>query len=225
MKPEKIGWSLLLVASFVVSPLPSLGDESVTIPKARLDELERKEAELERLKVDLSKAGSQNVAPQKLPVADEPKIATAPPAEPAVARVGPPLASLPPLEAGQPVEAIDLANYYRADAAAADQRFKKQKLIVRGEVAAFDKPLFRRDYKLVLKTADRDVRVVCDIFPPEKYRAVFTVKLGSELVGLIAGETRVPIAKVGDTVAVEGQCKGLRDSVVVMSGCELKPSR
>src|SRR5439155_5073245 len=142
----------------------------------------------------------------------------APPAEPVVARVSPPLASLPPLKAGEAVEAMDLANYYRADAAAADQRYRRQRFLIRGEVAGFDKPLFRRDYKLILKTADRDVRVVCEVFPPEKYRAVYTVKLGSELVGLMAGETRVPIAKVGETVTVEGQCKGLRDAVVVISG-------
>src|SRR5436309_2629107 len=142
---EKIAWLLVLIASLSLSRLPALGEESVTIPKARLEELERKEAELEKLKA------GQNVTSQKPPAADSAKSTAAPPAEPVATRVSPPLASLPPLEAGQPVEAMDLANYYRADAAAADQRFKKQKLTVRGEVAGFDKPLFRRGYKMILK--------------------------------------------------------------------------
>src|SRR5207245_1222228 len=217
MNFQRTGWWFMLVIGFIVLALPVLAEELVTIPKSRLEELERKEAELEKLKADLYQTRNQNAQPQKQHAADVGRSAIAPPAEPVVARVSPPLASLPALKPGEPVEAMDLANYYRADAAAADQRYRRQRFTIRGEVAGFDKPLFRRDYKLILKTSDRDVRVACDVSPPEKYRAVFTVKLGSELVGLMAGETRVPIAKVGEIVTVEGQCKGLRDSVVVLS--------
>ena len=103
-----------------------------------------------------------------------------------------------------------------------NERYRKHTFKVQGEVVGFEKPLFTRDYKLLLKTANRQIKVICDIVPPEKYSAVFTIKNGSELVGLLAGQTRVPITKVGDTVVLEGQCKGMSDSVVKMSSCELK---
>jgi hypothetical protein len=135
------------------------------------------------------------------------------------------MASLPPLKDSSMVEAMDLANYYRTDAPAADRRYGKRTFQVRGEVERFEKPSFIRDYKIVLKTANRQTLVVCDVIPPEKFSAVFTVNNGSELVGLMAGETRVPIAKVGGNVVIEGRCKGLSGSTVKMAGCELKSAR
>ena len=117
---------------------------------------------------------------------------------------------------------MDLANYYRADAAAADHRFRKQVLKVQGEISAFEKPPFIRDYRILLKTDDREIRVVCDMNPPEQYDAMFTVKHGSELVGQKSGRNRVPIAKVGDKVIIDGQCRGLSDGTVKLSGCEFK---
>jgi len=214
-----------LIMVLIAWPLPPQAEELVTIPKARLEELERKEAELKRLKGDLSKARTQTAPIEKPREDGTAKITGAPPAGPAAKPAGQPVASLPPLNAGETVEAMDLADHYRADAAAADQRYRKRKLTLRGEVARFEKPMFRRDYKLIFKTADREVSVVCDIIPPEAFRAVFTIKNGSELVGLMPGDARVPIARIGDTVTVEGNCKGLRDSVVLLSGCELKPAR
>src|SRR5262249_50145021 len=134
----------------------------------------------------------------------------------------PPMASLPPLSKAEPVDAMDLANYYRADAAAADQRFAKQSFQVRGEVVGFEKPLFIKPYRILLKSADRDVQVVCIVQPPEKYSAVFTANHGAEMVGMLPRETREPFARRGDIVILQGECKGLRDSRVEMGGCELK---
>ena len=127
-------------------PLPPQAEELVTIPKARLEELERKEAELKRLKGDLSKARTQTAPIEKPREDGTAKITGAPPAGPAAKPAGQPVASLPPLNAGETVEAMDLADHYRADAAAADQRYRKRKLTLRGEVARFEKPMFRRDY-------------------------------------------------------------------------------
>jgi hypothetical protein len=199
--------------------------EMVTIPKARLQELERKEAELEKLQGDLSKTKGENVQLKRQHQEDAVKIASAPVPEPIVTHVSAPMASLPALQKGETVDAMDLANHYVADAAAADARYRKRTFKVQGEVVGFEKPLFTRDYKIILKTADRQTKVVCDVFPPDKYRAVFTIKNGSELAGLISGETRMPIAKVGDTIVVEGECRGISNSAVKMSGCELKSAR
>jgi len=79
-----------------------------------------------------------------------------------------------------------------------------------------------RDYYILLKTADPQTRVVCDFYPPDKFKAVFTINSGTALVGLLAGETRVPLAKVGDTVLIEGRCKGPSSGGVRLTNCELK---
>ncbi len=222
---QSTGLVLVMALALAGLALPVQAQEMVTIPKARLEELERKEAELEKLKGDLSKTREQNAQLQKQHEADAAKAARPPPAQPTVTHVSPPLASLLPLKPGETVEALDLANHYRADAAAADRRYRKKRFLLKGEVAAFEKPLLRRDYRLILKTPDREMRLVCDVFPPDTFKAVLTIKNGSELVGQMPDTTRLPIAKVGDTVTVEGECDGLRDGAVVLSGCELKSVR
>ena len=220
--PCGIARLLLLLAGLA---LPVLAQETVTIPKSRLEELERKEAELQRLKAELAKVKGENVGLKQQRTPEVGKIASPPAAAQVAARVSPALASLPPLQEGELVEAVDLASHYRSDPAAADQRYRKHKFRVQGEITGFEKPLFIRNYKIILKTFDGEMKVICDLLPPEKFSAVFTVNHGSQLVGLMQGEARVPIAKVGDTVVAAGRCTGLRDAVVAMSGCELEPVR
>jgi hypothetical protein len=118
---------------------------------------------------------------------------------------------------------MDLANYYYADNAAAGRRFYKQKIAVRGEIVGFEKPLWKRSYRVLLKTPVRGTRVICDLLPPEKANAVFTTNHGDELVALM-GETRIPMAKVGDTVLVKGECKGYNNSVVMIYAWDIKPA-
>jgi hypothetical protein len=215
--------AVFLLGTGLTNPLSA--QDTVTIPKARLKELERKEAELEKLTGDQSKAKPQTPQPQKQQEPDANKVPVAPHTAPAAVEPTPALNSLPPLREGEVIDAGDFAKHYHADAKTADQRYKNRKLIIHGEVAGFQKPMFRRDYKLILKTESRETMVVCDIFPPEKYSAVFTVKNGTELVGLMARETRVPLCKVGDMVEVVGKCKGLHSSAVSMIDCEFKPAR
>jgi hypothetical protein len=132
---------------------------------------------------------------------------------------------LPPLAQGEVVDSIDLANYYRSDPAAADVRFRKRTFKIQGEITAFEKPLFIRDYRILLKSGDRDIRIVSNFTPPERFSAVLTIKNGSELVGQLSNQNRVPIAKVGDTVLMEGECRGLSDGAIKLANCELKSER
>ena len=111
------------------------------------------------------------------------------------------------------MDAIDLGNYYKLDAKAADKRFKGQKMTVRGEIVSFEKPFMRRDYQLLLQSGDPKTFIQCDLYPPDKFSSVFTVNRGAELVGL-QGATQVPMAKVGQTVLVTGKCRGYNDSGV-----------
>jgi hypothetical protein len=217
----------LLASSLLVISLPVLADDTVTIPKSRLEELQRKEAELDKLrgdlgktKSDLNKAKDENVELKKQREQDAAKIANSP--APVVIHESPPMASLTPLAKGEVVDAMDLANHYRADSAAADQRYRKHSFQVQGEVVAFEKAIVIKPYNVLLKTADRELKVVCSVQPPEKYSAVFTTKHGAEMVGLLPHHTEEPFLKLGDTVVVSGECRGLSDSRVVMGRCELK---
>jgi hypothetical protein len=200
-------------------PVIAFPQDNVTIPKSRLEELERKEKELEALKKPVADSPPQ----QKPQRAAQPNTKPAT-TEPVVAPPSPPLATLPPPKDWETVEAMDLVNYYRQDKAAADLRFRNRKVAIRGQITAFDKPLLRRDYYVLLETADRDTKVICNLIPPDKFKAVFTINHGSELVGL-EGETRIPIVKVGQTILVRGVCKGFKEGVVSISGRELLPQK
>ena len=194
------------------------GQDTVTVPKSRLEELERKEAELNKLKGDLNKTKDENAELKQQHKVDAAKIAEAPQV---VKHVSPPMNSLPPVATGETVDAMDLADHYRTDAAAADQRYRKHVFKVQGEVVGFRNGLFLKPYRIILKTPDQGSRVICAVQPPEKYSAVYTVKEGSQLVGTMPRYEDERIAKLGDTVVVEGKCDGFRDSAVHMSGCAL----
>ena len=210
-------------ALLLLSGSAGFASDSVTVPKSRLEELERKEKELDRLKGDLNKSRDENAKLKKESEKAAMRPVQSPPPEPAPVYVSPPLESLPALRPDQAVESMDLANYYRADTAAADRRFLKQKLSVHGEIVGFEKPLWKRSYRIFLKTPDRDAKVMCDLPPPEKANAVFTINHGDDLVALM-NDTRVPIAKVGQQVVIKGECKGFSDSVITILAWELKPA-
>jgi len=175
------------------------GQDTVTVPKSRLEELERKEAELNKLKGDLNKTKDENAELKKQHDADAAKIAETPQL---VKHVSPPMNSLPPVEPGATVEAMDLADHYRTDAAAADQRYKKHVFRVQGEVVDFGNQLFLKPYRIMLKTPDQTCRLTCSIQPPEKYKAVYAVKEGSQLIGTSDRYEDEVIARLGDTVVI-----------------------
>ena len=216
--------SLALVLFFFANLAYS--QETVTIPKSRLEELERKEAELEKLKGTTPKPRRpvQNSTSQKQEGASAaqtlPQTTALPPAAPAKPTVS--FGALPPLGNDSVLSATDLAAHYRADAAAADRRYRKRTFKVQGEIVGFEKPPLVRNYLILLKTAEAQTRIVCDFYPPDKFKAVFTINSGTALVGLLPDGSRPPLAKVGDTVLIEGRCKGLSGGGVKFTGCELK---
>jgi hypothetical protein len=212
--------ALFCLVGFLAPALPLAAQDNVTIPKSRLQELEQKERELNQLKGSLTTTNDSNAVVHSdwLHSAQKPPAALP---EAAVAHVSPPIASLPPLKEGEEVDAMDLANHYRADQATADARYLKRKFLLRGEIAGFEKPIFKRDYNILLKTSDRDTRVICRFYPPERFNAVFPANHGSQLIGTM-GETRIPLAKVGETVVLNAECKGCKDSCVIISGGDLR---
>ena len=200
--------------------------DTVTIPKSRLEELERKEAELEKLKSAGPQPAIQNsttkkhdeAAPQNSPLQtsfSSPALAVS---------ETPSFTSLPPIEKETVVSATDLAAHYRANAAMADARYRKRIFKVQGEIVGFEKPPMIRNYNILLKTADPQSRVICDFYPAENFKAVYTINAGTVLVGTLP-DTRVPIAKIGDNVVIEGRCKGLSGGGIKLTDCELKVAK
>jgi hypothetical protein len=133
LKPVKVAPALLIV-SLCFSAHRGTAQDNVTVPKSRLEELERKEKELDRLKGDLDKTKDENTQLKKEQekTALQPVQAPAPAAAPVVAYVSPPLESLPAFQPYETVDSMDLANYYHADSGAADRRFRKQKISIQG---------------------------------------------------------------------------------------------
>jgi len=215
------GYHLFTPLFFLAFAFSIHAQDSVTISKSRLQELERKEAELEKLKGELSSTKGENVQLKKQHEQDAARTAAAAPAQAVATHTNPPLVSLPPFTEGEIIDAMDLANYYKTDAAAADQRFRKRTFKVRGEIAGFEKPPFIRGYRILLKTADPEIRLVGSFSPPDKYNAVFTIKNGVELVGQTADRSRERIARVGQIVLISGRCRGVNDSAVRMAACDL----
>ncbi len=212
-----------LVTLLVLLPA-TWAQETVTIPKARYEELLRKEKEWDKLNGDLSAAKKETAQLKKEKdeaVAKVAAVKAAAPAEPIINHVSPAMNTLPALQKGETVNALDLANHYRADVSAADARYRKKVFKVQGEIVGFDKPLLTRNYHVLLQTTDRQMRLVCTVVPPEKFSAVFTTESGSHLVGTTSSGARTPLAKVGDTVVIEGRCGGLDKSVIEMNGCSL----
>ncbi len=204
--------------------LAAPAQETVTISRARFEELERKEKELEKLKSDLAVARSETARlKQEKDVATAKATATGAP-DPAAspsAHLSPAMNTLPPLAKGETVDAMDLGNHYLADATAADARYRKKVFKVKGEIAGFDKPMLSRNYRVLLRTPGRELRVLCTVTPPEKYNAVFTTQGGTQLTGSLRNGARVTFLKVGDSVVLEGTCGGLDGPMIEMSGCSL----
>jgi len=210
---------LLVFACAEPAPIQAQAAETVTITRSRLMELERKEAELDAIKGRLQKTEGENQTLKTQRDAAEKKAATiAAESAPVAKHVSPPIATLLPLEPSLIIDAKDLGDYLQHDPSLATKRFDNQQIKVRGEIVGFAKGLFTRNYQVLLRTADRDLRIECDFYPPERFSAVFVAKNGAELVGL-QRETRVPIAKSGQIVVVTGRCKGLAGGAVKMVGC------
>jgi hypothetical protein len=208
---------LFAAGATLTAPLAVRAQDQVTIPKSRLEELEKKEAELEKLKGELNRAPRE--AARAGSVASQPGT-IAVPALPAP-YVPPAMDSLPPLREDETVQALDLAGHYAQSSSAADKRYLKRSFALEGTVERFEKRAFGRYYSIVLDTGASKVKVVCEVYPPQRFSAAFPANRGKEIYGA-SGESRILIAKAGNKVLVRGECKGLDQDEVVLKGCELK---
>ena len=210
--------ALLLILLLCLGFFPARAQDTVTIPKSRLIELEKKAAQADKLAIDLEKARAENSrlkgeigAPPKsfstpvLPPQVEQSLQKLPPTRP--------LAELPPLIKGEVVLASDLLHHYAMDPAAADQRYRKKSFKLQGIVTDLDKPLLMSPYRVIFRVPASPLKIICDVRSPEQFKKVY-VSADRERV---VGETysgRATLARVGEEITVQGRCAGLKDGVV-----------
>lgn len=206
------------LALFAAASPATVAQDNVTIPKSRLEELERKEAELRRLKGETNPPAAAAQQPAQSPGQVQTPIAARP--EPPSAPV---ITELPPLKPGEIVEAPELALHFSANRAAAEQRYLNKQVAVQGEIIRFHKPILSRSYGVALKTDNPAITVICNMKAPEGYDATYTAKNATELVGR-SDNTQTVLAHLGERVVVQGRCKGLKDGAVTLSGASLRPA-
>jgi hypothetical protein len=212
---------LIVVLALAGAPDLLAAEDSVTIPKSRLEELERKAAELEKLKKEESAPAAENAgAPAK-----DPAPVSAPPQPAPPAEDYPEVASLPPIESGEMVDTGMLSAHFKQDPKGASKRYAHQRIRVSGVISGFDRPVIARNYKVILRAAGSESPVVCDFYPPETYKAVFSANDGTSLMAVrTRDEARVTLARVGQSVVIEGECRGAKRKAVQMSGCRFVES-
>jgi hypothetical protein len=211
--------ALIATVCALALPVELKAQDTVTIPKSRLEELERKAAELDRLKGDHAKTQAENKQLQQKHDAAVAKLATLPAAAPAT-NTSAPVATLPAPVDGEEVLASDLGNYFKFEPQAAAQRYEGRRIRVRGEIAGFGSTPFTRSYQIHLRTPDPTWRVSGHFTADERYKAVFPSSDGTELMAVIS-DAKTPIMKTGEVVVLEGVCRGTRKNAIVIGSARL----
>lgn len=218
---------LSFVGLFLVNLTIVAGDETVTISRSRFEEIERKAAEADRLAAELTAAKAEIARLKGEQI--ELKKAAAKPARLLPAAVTqaeqqqpptPSIHSLPPLGRSEAVSVHDLLNHYAADAAAADQRYRKQTFQLRGIVTDVNKDLFVSPYRVIFRLPDQTLRVVCEVRPPDEFTKVYVAGDHERVMGEKPGRAPVTFISVGDEITYTGRCLGLRSGVVSFENCE-----
>lgn len=192
-------------------------------------DLKRKQEEVERLKRELDKAQTDLNKTQsdlkKLEKENErlrkEKTVLPPPAKAPAAPAQPvkPIATLPPLGSDELVEVAEWVGHFRADPAAAAQRYDKKIIRLQGEIAGFDAQMLGRTYEVLLVSPDPALRVVCKFsYLEQDWRSVYTQDRGRKLVRTSQRGGEKVLLEVGQTVTFKGRCLGLKKDELVLSG-------
>lgn len=179
--------------------------------------LRRKSLEVERLRAELATAKGQATKA----VAEVAKVTA--PRKPELwenRAPTPPAPSLPALKEHEVVQVFDLVNHYKADAPAADVRYRKKNIRLDAIIERMEEEAFSRAVKLVLESPDRTVRVVCTVTPPDRFRATYTKAEGTVMVAN-DGRSEFTWLKAGQRIIANGQVSGLKDGVIHLSRCEI----
>ena len=81
--------------------------------------------------------------------------------------------------------------------------------------------MFASHYFLFLRTTERSWRIQCTVNPPREFKATYPAQHGETLVGVTTSDAHLTLARVGQTVEIEGTCKGLKDQMLALSAGSL----
>jgi HAMP domain-containing protein len=225
---------LLIALSLACAAASAFAQDTVPVPKRRLDELERKAAEVERLTRELEKARAELEALRRAPPpasaphassATTSAVAGQTPPEPTPLPPTPAIATLPPLAAGDTVQAIDLIRHFAADPAAAQSRYTGKQFRIEGEVGDLNKSAFLAPYQIIFKVPGQNLRAVCQVTPPAEYPRVYVTEDRRRVVGELRGARPTTFVESGKPVRLRIECKGLRDDVIRLTAQEQPHSR
>lgn len=216
---------LLCLLGFLISlaltGLPRLvAEDTVSIPKSRLEQLEKSAAEADGLRRALL-AAQEEIARLKGRATAAEKALAEHPAPAAPKRAVPPLATVPSLKSGDRVSAADVLGHFRENPAGAEAVYRKRRLIFTGEIARFEKPLLVSYFHLMVKGDDARDRIVFQVEPPERFKTAYPAANGERVEGLLPNGARVPFLRLDQRVEIEGVCKGLKDGALVIDDCTM----
>jgi hypothetical protein len=203
-----LAWCIATLLAVVAAGAQDL----VTIPRARLLELERKEAELEQLKraqsvgaVPSGPAESRSGSTNSTVNSKSPAVVRVSTTNSSATARKP--AALPPLDRGEVVPAAQLWEQFQTDPKAAAARYERARIRVAGEVVDLDKPSFVRHAIVFLGVNESRSRLACRLEPSAAGQNLMLTKGREELAEAGARGIRTPLARIGQRVVVEGWCR------------------
>ena len=110
-----------------------------------------------------------------------------------------------------------------AEPSGAERRYRKKSFRVKGVIARFEPLKFVRKYHVILESPDRLVSLVVVFDYLNEWRAVYTTQRGQTLVAKIAENQERVLMQTGQTIVLQGRCRGAGDSEIVITGSHLVP--
>jgi len=187
-----------------------------------------KETEIEKLKQDLARAEAEAAALRQ----DDDQAATqGQPSDksgssalrPAALSPAKPVAELLPVKPDEVLDAAELVRQFKDDPSGAERRYRKKSFRVKGVIARFEPLKFVRKYHVILESPDRLVSLVVVFDYLNEWRAVYTTQRGQTLVAKIAENQERVLMQTGQTIVLQGRCRGAGDSEIVITGSHLVP--
>jgi hypothetical protein len=224
---------MTLAACFVYAP--TRGDDEISISRQRLETLERRATDADRLEHELAQLRNELALLSGKPAAGSSRGSASAHADALSTLQQSPAASqsfasepvttpsgaveLPLIERDQEVIATDILSHYAADPASADARYRKKTLRLKGTVSDVDKELFLAPYVVIFKGTNTPVRIECSITPSANYGKVYLTRDRQRIIGE-AGAGRRVLAEVGRETVIRARCQGLKEGVVRFSAIE-----
>jgi hypothetical protein len=128
--------------------------------------------------------------------------------------------SLPPVTRTSRVDAFDLVNHYRNEAASASARYKGHDFQLEGIVERVGSSIVGRGVKVLLESPDRGIRVVVEWRVPDDYPKFYTKAEGRRFFGGSGGAHRLVMA-AGDRVRFSVRGGAYDDGAVFLGRAEL----